>query len=135
MVPIFITIWRALKSIEACTPFPKRKLQMAVYPTYIHTYTYIIGHYNPSVRIIDLVSHTTFVVCVNFIYKWQNLQFNSERQPFRKLFMAILFLTLRVFTRNLLRENRQRNIFPILFWCLAWPVQLDFTNGFMNIVL
>ena len=28
--------------------------------------TYIIGHDNPSVRIIDLVSHTTYVVCVNF---------------------------------------------------------------------
>ena len=36
---------------------------------YIHTY--IIGHYNPSVRIIDLVSHTTYVVCVNFIHKWR----------------------------------------------------------------
>ena len=33
---------------------------------YIHTY--IIGHYNPSVRIIDLVSDTTYVVCVNSIY-------------------------------------------------------------------
>ena len=34
-----------------------------------HTYiTYMIGHYNPSVRIIDLVSHTIYVVCVNFLY-------------------------------------------------------------------
>ena len=41
--------------------------------TYIHTY--IIGHYNPSVRIIDLVSHTTYVVCFNFIHKWRDLQF------------------------------------------------------------
>ena len=32
---------------------------------YIHKY--IIGHYNPSLRIIDLVSHTTYVVCLNFI--------------------------------------------------------------------
>ena len=30
---------------------------------------YIIDHYNPSARIIDLVSHTTYVVCVNFILK------------------------------------------------------------------
>ena len=30
-------------------------------------YAYIIGHYNPSFRIIDLVSHATYVVCVNFI--------------------------------------------------------------------
>ena len=28
----------------------------------LHTYT--IGHYNPSVWIINLVSHTTYVVCV-----------------------------------------------------------------------
>ena len=34
---------------------------------YIHTY--IISHYNPSVRIINLVSHTSYLVCVNFIHK------------------------------------------------------------------
>ena len=33
---------------------------------FTNTYMYIIGHYNPSARIIDLVSHTTYVVCVNF---------------------------------------------------------------------
>ena len=38
--------------------------------SWIHTYvhTYMIGHYNPSVRIIELVSHTTNVVCVNFVH-------------------------------------------------------------------
>ena len=66
-------------------------------------YIHIIGHYNPSVRIIDLVSHTTYVVAVNFIHKWRD-----------QLFMAILF-TLRVFARNLLRGNRRRNTFCILF--------------------
>ena len=30
---------------------------------------YIIGHCNPSVKIIELVSRTTYVVCVNFIHK------------------------------------------------------------------
>ena len=47
-------------------------------------HSYIIGYYNPSVRIIDLVSHTTYVVCVNFIHKWRDLQFkvDSERQIF-----------------------------------------------------
>ena len=34
------------------------------YPVVLHTY--IIGQYNPSVRIIDLVSHTTYVMCINF---------------------------------------------------------------------
>ena len=33
------------------------------------TSTYVIGHYNPSVRIIDPDPHTTYVVCVNF-YTW-----------------------------------------------------------------
>ena len=46
--------------------------------------TYLIGHYNPSVRIIDIVSHTPYVVCVNFIHKWRDLQFkvDFERQIF-----------------------------------------------------
>ena len=50
--------------------------------TYIHTY--IIGNYNPSVIIIDLVSHTTYVVCVNIIHMWRDLQFkvDSEREIF-----------------------------------------------------
>ena len=58
----------------------------AVWGNFIHEWrdihTYIIGYCNPSVRIIDLVSHTTYVVCVNF------LQFNvdSERKIFEKLF-------------------------------------------------
>ena len=48
---------------------------------YIHN---IIGHYNPSVNIIDLVSHITYVVCDSFIHKWRDLQFkiDSERQIF-----------------------------------------------------
>ena len=43
-----------------------------------------MGHYNPSVSIINLVSHTTYVECVNFIYKRRGLQFkvDSERQIF-----------------------------------------------------
>ena len=53
---------------------------------YIHTY--IIGHYNPSVRIIDLVSYTTYVVCVKLIHKWRDLLFkaDSERQIFWETF-------------------------------------------------
>ena len=74
-------------------------------------HTYIISHYNPSVRIIDLVSHTTYVVCVNFIHKWRDLQFkvDSERQILEKLIMTILF-TFRVFARNLLRGKRRRTL-------------------------
>ena len=55
---------------------------MVLIDIYIHTY--IIGHYNPSVSIIELVSHTTYVVCANFIHKWWDLQFkvDSEGQMF-----------------------------------------------------
>ena len=44
-------------------------------PTKLHTC--IIGYYNPSVRIMDLASHTFNVVCVNFRHEWrgQGLQF------------------------------------------------------------
>ena len=38
--------------------------------TYIHPY--IIGHYNPSVRIIDLVSHNSFII---MIYNLKQLDF------------------------------------------------------------
>ena len=61
---------------------------------YIHTY----------IRIIDLVSHTTYDMCVNFIHK----------TDFLRLFMAILF-TLRVFARNVLRGSRRGYIFIFSF--------------------
>ena len=96
---------------------------------YIHTHT-IIGHYNRSVRIIDLVSHTTYVVCVNFLYiigGTYSLK-STPNDRFEKLFMAILFI-LRVFARNLLRGNRQRNIFRISFWCLAWDSNRGFSSN------
>ena len=48
----------------------------------------IIGYYNPLVRIIDLGSHTTYIVCVNLIHKLRDLQFkvDSERKIFWKTF-------------------------------------------------
>ena len=96
----------------------------------INLHTYIIGHYNPSARIIDLVSNTTYVVCVNFIHKWRDLHFkvDSERQIFLRNFSWHL-ITHRVFARNLLRGNRRRNTFRILFWCLAWGSNPDFSSN------
>ena len=78
-----------------------------------------------------LASHTTHVVCVNFIQLWRNSQFKvvSERQIFEKLFMAFIF-TLRVFARNLLRGSRWRNIFfHISFWCLTWGLNLGLSSN------
>ena len=50
--------------------------------TYKNKHTHIIGHYNSAVGIIDLVSHTTYIMCINFILKWWDLQFkvDYERQ-------------------------------------------------------
>ena len=41
----------------------------------------------------SLASHTTYVLCVNFIRMWWDLEFNvdSERQIFEKLFQGFLF--------------------------------------------
>ena len=52
---------------------------------------FIFSVYNPlqpSVRIIALVSHTTYAMCVNFIHKWQDLKIkvDSEWQIFRETF-------------------------------------------------
>ena len=100
--------------------------------TVLPIHNYIIGHYNHSVGIIDLVSHTTYVVCVNFIYNcWVLLQFkfDSERQIFWETIQGSFYLLFGVFARYLLRRNRQRNTFCILFWCLAWNSNPGFTSN------
>ena len=79
--------------------------------TYIHNYVWIIV----------LVSHTTYVVCVNFIHTWRDLQFkvDSSRQIFWETFIAW----------NLQRGNCRRNTFCILFWCLAWGANRGFSSN------
>ena len=77
-------------------------------------HTYIIGHYNPSIRIIDLISHSTYIVCVFDRF-------------FEKLFMAVL-IPLKVLP-EICWGNRRRNTFCILFWCLAWGLNPDFTSN------
>ena len=76
---------------------------------YIGTHTYVIGHYKPSVRIFDLVSHTIYVVCVNFIHKWWDLQFkfDSERQIFWETFHANFF-TLSFCQKSAERKSRKK---------------------------
>ena len=70
---------------------------------------------------MDLVSHTTYVVCVNFIYKWRRLR---TTDIFVKLFIAILY-TLRHFARNLLRGNRRRSTFFYFILILMSGLGLD----------
>ena len=79
--------------------------------TYIHIHNWPL---QPFSQDFGLSSHTSFVVGVNFIHKWRDLQFkvDSERQIlfFEKLFITILF-NLRVFARNLLRGNHWKRNF------------------------
>ena len=111
---------------KLCCSWPRKTFFMLLTDNELHIY--IIGRYNPSVR-IDVVSHTTYVVCINFIHKWRDLQFKIDsEQDFLRNFMAILFAH-SVFGRNLLRGTRRRNTFCILFWCLAWGSNLAFTSN------
>ena len=62
----------------------------------------------------DLVSYTTYIVCVNTLIYVSSGTCNLKSTPndvfFKKLFIAIL-LTLRVFNRNLLEGSRLTYIF------------------------
>ena len=69
-------------------------------------HTYIIGHYNPSVRITAQLL-TPLMLCALILYV-------SGGRFQRNFYMAGLF-NLRVFARNLLTGSRRRNIFHISF--------------------
>ena len=104
-----------------CTPF--KNVHVSSHTLYIHTYiyTYITGHYNPSVRIIDLVSHTTYVVCANFIHKWQDLQFkvDFERQIFWETFRGNFILLSEFMPKICWEEIAEELLFVFCFD--IWP--------------
>ena len=95
--------------------------------TYIHNWS--LQHFSKD---YDLASRTTYVVCVNFMHDWRDLQFKFVFQPkiFEKLLTSILF-TLKVFARNLLRGCSRRKFFHISFcWrCLSWVWNRGFTSN------
>ena len=93
-------------------------------PSNIHTY--ITAHYNLSVRIIDLVSHTTYVVGVNFIHKWLDLQFkaNFERQIFLRNFRWQFYLLSEFLPEICWEEIAAEILFVFCFD--VWP---DFTSN------
>ena len=75
----------------------------------------IIDYYNASVRVVDLVSHTNYVVCVLIIYisgGTYSLKStpNGRETWLEKFFMAILFMLID-FAWNLLQGSCRRNIF------------------------
>ena len=66
----------------------------------------------------DLVSHIIYIVCINFIHEWWDLQLKVDyvRQIFEKLF-HVNFIYFRIFLRNLLRESPEKICFLISFCC------------------
>ena len=80
-------------------------------------FTNRIGHYNPSVRIIDLGSHTTYIVYVNFIHKWR------ERQIFLRNFSWQFYLL-----SELLPEICWEEIAEEIFFVFCFDVWLGCSN-------
>ena len=97
----------------------------------LHTHTYIIGHYNPSARIIDLVSNNTYVVCVNFIQYRRDLQFkvDSERQTFWETFYGSFNLLSGFLLEICWEQIAEEILFVCRFWCLAWDLNAGFTSN------
>ena len=75
----------------------------------LHTYIkYIIGDYNPSVRIIDLVLHTTYVVCVNFSGRTYSLKSTLNGRFFEKLCMAIFIYSQSFWQKSAKRKSPKK---------------------------
>ena len=102
-----------------------RIIDLVAHTTYVHTY--IIGHYNLSVKIIDLVSHTTYVVCVNFIYKSRHLKSTPNDRFFEKLFMAVLIYSQSFCLKSAARESSKK-YFLYFVLILAWGSNPGFTS-------
>ena len=97
---------------------------IAVKFVYIHTY--IIGHYNSSVRIIDLMLCVLILYISGGPYSLKStlndrfLRNFSWQFYYRSEFLPEICWE---------EENRRRNTFRILFWCLAWDSNPAFLSN------
>ena len=71
----------------------------------IYTYN-AIGHYNPFSQDYDIVSHTTYVVCVNFIRESWELQFNVD--PEWQIFWEAVFIEFKAQSSQWKRPKKAR---------------------------
>ena len=62
-----------------------------------------------------IASYNNRVVCINFICKWRDLQFNVdfERQIFKETFLEQVYLTFRVFARKYAKKKSPKKYFLI----------------------
>ena len=98
--------------------------------TYIHTLLVITTQSGlQSVRIMYLVSHTSYVVCVTFIHKWYrpSLKSTPNDRFFEKLFMAVFFnLLSEFFLPEICWEEIAEEIF-FVFCFDVWPGERTLT--------
>ena len=103
-------------------PWTKFPISLQFTPLICIIHTYI--HYwplQPFSQDYGLVSHTTHVVCVNFISEWREVHFNvdSERGIFEKLFHG----------RFIYSQSVCQKLFHISFWCPTWGTNPGFTSN------
>ena len=84
----------------------------------------------PFSQYYNLPFHTTYIVCVNFIYERLNLPLKSTpNDRFLKNFSWQFPFTFRVFAKNPLRGSCRRNIFIFSFWCLIQGLNSGLTSN------
>ena len=93
-------------------PFSKMREDANVVSLRVHTN--IIDHYNSSIRIIDLVSHTNYVVCVLILYiscGTYSFKVDSERQIFLRNFSWQFYFHTQSFSQKSAERKQPKKCF------------------------
>ena len=94
---------------------------------YIHTYFICNWSLQPFSQDYDLPSHTIYVVCVNFIHKWRDLQLEVDFEPHILESFSWQFNILSEFLSEICWEEAAKEIFfHISFWYLIWDTNPGF---------
>ena len=95
----------------------------------LHIHNWLL---QPFSQDYSLVSHTTHVVCLNFIREWRDLQFNVdfEQQIFEKLFQSRIYLPSECLSEICWEEIAEEIfVFHISFWWLTWNMNPGLTSN------
>ena len=91
-------------------------------------HTYVIGHYNLSVRITTKLPITLLFCVLILSSRAYSLNSTMNERFLRSFFMVILFI-LTVCTRYQVKGIPWRNIFIFSFWCLTWGLSSGLTSN------
>ena len=110
-------------AIKKCSKFEVEKVVIWQYFSISDKHTYIHNWpLQPFSQDYGLASHTTHVVCVNYIRERRDLQFNvdSERQIFWETFSWQFYLLSRTFIRLKTCAYKRVRIQSVLFFFRRW---------------